>query len=262
MFLAFASSAFRVRAAYRAQVWAMLFGIGLDVFARISIWSAVFGGAAVVDGISLSQMLTYAVLAVALLGAFDSTQLVRDIGAAIRSGDVAVQLLKPYGYPLALMAQQLGGRLFEFVVVGLPIIIVTMLTVGIEPPASFAHGLLFAFYILVSVGLVLAIGIVFGLLSFWVLDAHALEWFMRGLMVILSGGFVPLWFFPAGLGQVAAVLPFSWITYHPLATYLGRVDLATSFGLLAAGFAWLGATLLFIWWLWSKTTTRLIVQGG
>jgi ABC-2 type transport system permease protein len=262
MFTAFALSAFRVRSAYRAQIWAMLFGVGLDIFARISIWTAVFGGSDAVDGVTLPQMITYTVLGIAFLNAWDSTELVREVGADIRSGDVVNQLLKPYSYPMALLARQVGSRIFEFMLIGLPVVVVMGLAFGLEPPASLGHGVLFVFYCLVSVTMIMGIGILFGLLSFWVLDAHSLEWFMRGMVVILAGGFVPLWFFPAGLAEVAAVLPFSWITFHPMATYLGQVDVPTAALLLLAGMAWLAALYLLIFWLWSRTTSRLTVQGG
>lgn len=262
MFTAFALSAFRVRAAYRSQVWAMLFGISLDVFARISIWTAVYGISASVDGVTLAQMITYTVLGTALLNAWDSTELVRDVGAAIRSGDVVSQLLKPYSYPMSLLARQAGSRVFELSVIGLPVVLVTSLTLGLQPPASLGHGVLFLLLCLVAIGMVISVGIVFGLLSFWVLDAHSLEWFMRGFVAVLSGGFVPLWFFPAGIGQVVAVLPFAWITFHPLATYLGQVDLLTSGLVLLGGVAWLAVFAGFIAWLWSRTTSRLTVQGG
>lgn len=262
MFFAFALSAFRMRLAYRAQVWAMLFGATLDVVARISIWTAVFGSAGSVDGVTLSQMITYAVVGAAFLSAWDSTDLVREVGAEIRSGDVVNQLLKPFSYPLALFARQVGSRVFDSLVLGVPVLLVMALIFGLEPPASLEHGLLFVLYCLVSVGMIMGVGIVFGLLSFWILDAHALEWFMRGMVAILSGGFVPLWFFPEGVGEVLAALPFAWITFHPMATYLGQVELPTSAMLLVAGFAWLSVLAGFIAWLWSRTTTRLTVQGG
>ena len=262
MFLAFALSAFRVRSAYRAQVWAMLFGGSLDVLARISIWTAVFGGAATVDGVTLPQMVTYAVIGAAFLSAWDTTELVREVGADIRSGDVIGQLLKPYDYPLALFAKQVGSRVFDSLVVGLPVLVVMALIFGLQAPASFGHGVLFVFYCLVSIGMIMGIGLLFGLLSFWVLDAHSLEWFMRGMVSVLAGGFVPLWFFPAGFAEVAAALPFSWITFHPMATYLGQVDLPTSAMLLVAGAAWLTGLFGLIAWLWSRTTLRLTVQGG
>ncbi|RDJ04915.1 hypothetical protein B5K05_22885 [Rhizobium phaseoli] len=109
-----------------------------------------------------------------------------------------------------------------------PVIILFSLLYGLLPPASFAYGLLFIGYVAVSTTLLLLISILFGLLSFWVFDAHSLEWFMRGFGALLSGGLVRLWFFPPVLAETAHVLPFAWITYDPMAVYLGQLDLVSS----------------------------------
>lgn len=262
MFVAFLISAFRMQAAYRSQVWALLFGVGLDVFARISIWRAVYGDATSVNGVSLPEMVTYAMFAAALFNGWDSTQLVRDIGESIRSGDVVNQLLKPYAYPMALFAQQVGTRLFYQLVIGVPVIVVMGLAYGIEPPASLGHGLLFIGYFVVSVVILMLIGIVFGLFAFWVLDAHSLEWFMRGFLAVMSGWLVPLWFFPPGFADIARLLPFSWIAFHPLAAYLGQMDLVEAGLMLLLGVFWVAALGWLIAFVWSRTCDRLIVQGG
>lgn len=262
MFFAFAISAFRTRIAYRSQVWALLFGVALEIFARVSIWTAVYGGSSVINGVSLWQMVTYSVLAVALFSDWDSIELVRDVGASIRSGDIVNQLLKPYAYPASLFARTVGSKLSQVLLIGLPLIAVIAFAFGLVPPASLGHALFFALLCLVSAAMIMAVGIVFGLLSFWVLDAHALEWFMRGFVAFLSGGFVPLWFFPPALSQIVALLPFSWIAYHPMAVYLGQVDLPGAGLTLLGGLAWLAVMVGVIGWLWSRTTGRLVVQGG
>jgi ABC-2 type transport system permease protein len=105
-------------------------------------------------------------------------------------------------------------------------------------------------------------GILIGLFSFWVFDAHSLEWFMRGILAVLSGGLVPIWFFPKGLAEVAHVLPFSWITYHPMAVYLGERDLAASSLTLLAGGAWVLVLAGAVSFVWSRACGQVVVQGG
>jgi hypothetical protein len=62
---AFTVTAFQSRIAYRNEVWAGMFGELVFIFARIAIWASVFGavGTASVDGVTLPQMITYALLA-------------------------------------------------------------------------------------------------------------------------------------------------------------------------------------------------------
>jgi len=146
--------------------------------------------------------------------------------------------------------------------VALPVGIVTTLIYGIVPPASAGHFVLFVGFAFLSVLIVFTIGIIFALLSFWVLDAHALEWFMRGLMVVLSGGIVPIWFFPPWLAVLAQSTPFAFVTYYPMAAYLGRFSLMDTVLVFLGGLAWAVVLAAVIFGLWASLTRRLTVMGG
>ena len=262
MFTALAEVAFRTQLTFRAQLWALLFSGLLDITARNSIWMAVYGGRPAVDGVALSQMITYSIIGGVALTSWDATQIVRDVGALIKSGEIASHLLRPVYYPLALLAEQVGKRSYELLLIGLPGGIIASLVYGIVPPASPGHLALFFGLFLVSSLVVFAIGIIFALLSFWVLDAHSLEWFMRGLMVVFSGSIVPLWFFPDWLAAIAQLTPFAYVTFYPLAAYLGRYDIAATGLVLLGGVGWvlfLGASIVA---LWALLTRRLTTAGG
>ncbi|MFB9953184.1 ABC transporter permease [Rhizobium puerariae] len=260
--LALMLASFRTEAMHRLQTFVMILGGLVEVFARISIWKAVYGGRADVDGVSLDQMIAYALIGGTLLSSWDSTAVVRDVGATIRTGAIASTLLRPASYPLMLLAQQLGARLFSMMAVSLPVILVMGLLYGLEAPASVPHGVLFIFYLALSTLILMLTGIIVGLLAFWVLDAHALEWLLRGLLAVLSGGLVPLWFFPAGLAGIAHALPFSWITYQPMAVYLGRLDFGASLAQLLIGVVWLCILGGIATLLWSRACRLVVVQGG
>ncbi|SIQ67731.1 ABC-2 type transport system permease protein [Rhizobium sp. RU35A] len=261
-FLALIRAAFRRQAEYRSRNVFRILGSLVEILARISIWQAAFGAHPALYGITLSQMITYSLIGGTILSSWDATMIVRDVGATIRTGAIGSSLLRPVGYPLMLLADQLGVRLFDWLLVSLPVIVIMGLIYGIEPPASLGHAMFFLGHVVVSLAILMLTGILIGLFSFWVFDAHSLEWFMRGLLAVLSGGLVPIWFFPKGLAEVAHALPFSWITYQPMAVYLGERDLAASALSLAAGCGWtvaLGACVAFVW---SRACGQVVVQGG
>lgn len=262
MFSALAHITFRTQLVYRAQLWALLFSGFIGVVARVSIWNAVYGSSGEVAGVTLPQMVTYAIIGGTMLSSWDATQLVREVGALIRSGDIAAHLLRPFHYPVALLAEQVGIRLFSLLLVALPVTVVAVLVYGITPPASLAHAAIFLGLVAVSVLVIFATGIIFALLSFWVLDAHSLEWFMRGLLVVFSGGIVPLWFFPPVLADIAGALPFAYITYYPMAAYLGRNNVEGTMMVLLGGLAWVLVLAALVAWLWSRLTQRLVLLGG
>ncbi|MCO5733549.1 ABC-2 family transporter protein [Rhizobium sp. SSA_523] len=269
-FYALIRAAFRRELEHRSRAIARVFGTLVDILARISIWQAVFAGHASMNGsmngsmsgISLGQMITYALIGGTILSSWDATMIVRDVGGTIRTGAIGSSLLRPMAYPVMLLAEQLGTRLFDWLMTSLPVIVIMGLIYGIEPPASAGHALLFLGFVLVSLAVMMLFGILIGLFSFWVFDAHSLEWFMRGLLGVFSGGLVPIWFFPKGLAEVAHVLPFAWITYHPMTVYLGERDLASSALYLLAGGAWAAVLALAVSLVWSRACGQVVVQGG
>ncbi|WP_173087897.1 ABC-2 family transporter protein [Devosia sp. 1635] len=262
MFAALAEVAFRTQLTFRVQLWALLFSGLLDIVVRTSIWTAVYGDVPAVNGITLPQMITYGILSGAILTGWDATQIVRDVGAQIKSGAIASHLLRPMHYPLALLAEQVGRRLYDLLLIGLPGGAIVGLVFGLQPPASAGHFLVFVGLVAVSILVVFAVGIIFALLSFWVLDFHSLEWFMRGLMVVFSGNLVPLWFFPGWLAAIAGATPFAFVTYYPLAVYLGRFDLSAAALVLLGGLCWFAVLAGIIAGLWALLTRRLILAGG
>lgn len=110
-YFAFARSSFHSQLAYRNEVWANIFGKLVQVFARVAIWQAAYAGIGgiVVDGVSLQQMVTYALLGGAVMGATRPERIIGEIGRSLKTGDIAVWLLKPLSYPLYLFANECGS---------------------------------------------------------------------------------------------------------------------------------------------------------
>ena len=258
---AFTATAFTSRLAYRNQVWSSFFGELVATFAFIAVWTAAFLGRGTVDGVTLPDMVTYVLIAGPLLN-WNTTRYIREVGDAIRTGDVTTFLLKPLHYPALLFFNQLGNNAFEQLTITVPVAVIVAATVGLLPPASVAHGMLFLAYWVVSWGIMFLLATLTAMLAFWLLTAFALDWFLRGIMAVASGAIVPLWFMPAPLAAVLGYLPFAWVSYYPSAVYLGKLDPASSCLHLAIGCAWLAALVGMLIWLWSRMRHRLVVQGG
>ncbi len=260
---AFTANAFQARLAYRNQVWAGMFGELVFIVARIAIWASVFGavGTASVDGVTLPQMITYALLAGPVLY-WDYSRLLKDVGTAVKSGDVAVYLLKPLHYPGYLLASHFGNFLFDLVAITLPVAIVVGFTAGLVAPASLFHGLAFLPFWALSFMMLFVLTTLLGLAAFWLMTTDSLDWFFNSIMTLLSGGLVPLWFFPGWLAAIAGHLPFAWVSYYPAAVYIGKLGVVETLLYFGIGLIWFAALLLCLIWLWGRARHRLIVQGG
>src|SRR5690606_208237 len=124
VYLAFAQSAILTQFAYRNDVWANLFGKLVQVFARVATWLAIYAGSASIAGVSLQQMVTYALLGGAVTGAIRYETIISSIGGALKTGDVAVWLLKPASFPLYVIATEIGRAIFRLVVLVVPTVAV------------------------------------------------------------------------------------------------------------------------------------------
>ncbi|MEB2845764.1 hypothetical protein GAO09_28955 [Rhizobiales bacterium RZME27] len=262
MFIALASAGFRIESSFRAKFWTMIIGGIINVIARASIWQSVFVHGAASSDISLAQMITYSILGATLLTTWDLNQLVREMRPDIVSGDVVNHLTRPYHYPVSLFARQLGVRLHEMLMVGIPVIVLMGAIYGLLPPASLGHALLFAVSLALSIFLLFTIIIAVLMIGFWMTDFLTLEWLLRGTLVFFSGGLVPLWFYPEAIADVVRHLPFAWISFYPLAIYLGQMDLVSSLLYLLYGFAWAAVMACVVALIWRAACRRMIIQGG
>ncbi|MGY3611451.1 ABC-2 family transporter protein, partial [Bradyrhizobium sp. Lot11] len=168
---AFARSSFHAQLAYRNEVWANIFGKLVQVFARDAIWLAAFAGigGTVVDGVSLQQMVTYALLGGAVMGATRPERVISEIGRSLKSGDISVWLLKPISYPLYLFANESGSFGYRLMTQVIPTVAVTALFYGMLPPASLFDGVMFAAFWALSFILIFLMSALCGLIAFWLM---------------------------------------------------------------------------------------------
>lgn len=261
-YLAFAQSGFQTQLAYRNEVWANLFGKLVQVFARVAIWLAIYAGTSSIAGVSLQQMITYALLGGAVIGAIRYETIIGGIGQALKTGDVAVWLLKPISFPLYVLVSEMGRAAFRLVFLVVPTVTVVALIYGMLPPASLFDGVMFFAYLSLGYVITALISALFGLVAFWLLTSFSLEWAFQAILNLLSGSLIPFWFFPEPFGAICAQLPFAWIVYYPAAVWLGKLppgDCLLEFGI---GIGWAVLLAVGVAVLWRKASTRIVVQGG
>lgn len=102
-FVAIANRSFQQMISYRFEAWLGLL-VGLSTTATfVALWVAVSRN----DLAQLATVLAY-VLATRMMAEMQSPDVIHTLQTAIRTGGVAVELLKPIPYPLRLTAEQVG----------------------------------------------------------------------------------------------------------------------------------------------------------
>lgn len=246
--------------AYRANVPITVLRNILRIFVQVAIWSALLRQGAM-QGITVSDMLTYVVLSncLSMIMVDGVAYMVDD---RLRTGSIAMDLLKPVSYPLFVGANAAGDILFRVAFMVAPTLLTAILAVGLQGPTSSIHLLAFLGATAVAAALSFCIAILVGLCAFWFLQAWHFDWFLGGISGVLSGAWVPLWFFPDWLARVAQWLPFQQLSFVPSAIYLGKIPAAEIGGHLLQGVLWIAALSLVCALLWRRAVRRLVIQGG
>ncbi len=251
---------FKKNLAYRADVWLRVIGNVLGILVQVAIWHAVLGEGSV-EGINLPDMVTYSILTTLVAGLL-MTGLYRDADDRLRTGDIAVDLLKPLRYPLYLFADGLGRSAYQLLFTVIPTVAVAWPLFGFSPPASPGYALAFLLALALALSVSFAIGYLIALLAFWFLTTMHFRFAMAGFITAFSGSFLPLWFFPPGWAAVARSLPFQYLGFVPAAAYMGEMPPGELGLTLAGGVAWTLGLLALTSWLWTASVRRLVVHGG
>ncbi len=261
-YLAFSRAAIIRERTYRLNVVLALTAFATKVFVLQFVWSELYrlNAADAPAGITLRAMLSYMV--VGQLGLLvlrsDATQQIRE---KVRQGTIAIDLMRPVSFPLYLLADSLGGVLFRgFLAV--PALGVSLVLTGLKPPPSAWLGI--AFGLSLSLGFLVGflINFITNLTAFWTMETFGLQFALQFAGLVLSGVVVPIWFLPAGLARVAAVLPFASVFSAPLSIYVGRVVDGELLHILGLQAGWLLALALGAWLLWRAAVRHMVVQGG
>jgi viologen exporter family transport system permease protein len=136
---------------------------------------------------------------------------IEEVGDEIGAGTVAVQMLRPVSVVGLRIAAELGEAVLRVLIAALVASVGLFLTVG--APHSAASAALALPAALLGCTLSVTAQHACGGIAFWLLDARA-TWFLWSKLVFLLGGLlIPLELLPAGLGDVAKVLPWASMTY-------------------------------------------------
>ena len=221
----------RSNLAYAGEVATRTLFLGVILFIFLQLWRVTYSetGAERLGGFTLQQMLWYLAATEAII--LSAPRVSQEVDQEVRTGALAVQLIRPLAYPLARLSTTLGERLVRFVmnaVVGALIV-----TAFVGPIPFSAPGLLLFAVALLSAFVLDFLGVfVVGLCAFWLEDTSGLTLIYSRITMILGGMLLPLELFPAPVQPLVNALPFAGIVYGPARMFV-QPDAAFLAGLLA-----------------------------
>jgi ABC-type uncharacterized transport system permease subunit len=247
-------------AAYRIEAVLETASMLLQVYLLRAIWEAVYAGQAQVDGRPLSLVIAYVTIAT-IQNWLLSPNLAYFLAERVRDGSVGVELVRPVPFLGRLLAQQGGETAFAlpFAIASFPL---AVLLGGMRPPDSTAAAALYVLSFGLAYGIMVLIGLLIGLASFWTIEIYAFVMIYRLVSAFFGGALIPLWFFPSQLQAVADWLPFQSMLFVPIAIYLGQLSGGETVRAIAVQLLWVLALYVAVQAVWRHAMRRVVVQGG
>ncbi|XID96166.1 ABC transporter permease [Paenibacillaceae bacterium WGS1546] len=260
MYLEFAKRSFQNNIVYRLDYVAGVLNAIVLIFVNIAIWKAINADNESIGGIQLQILATYIVLSFLLQLVYAMNEYV--IEGKVRSGAIAMDLLKPINFRGYLFSYHLGTLVFRLLLQFVPACIVSAFVFQMLP--VFSPEMLLYFIVSAILGYLVLYNLNFivWLSTFWFYWSFSLVTIKDAAILILSGALIPIWFLPPWLVDTISLTPFGYIFSTPILIYLGMMPEDQIFLNLGRQLIWVvvlfGAGKL----LWMLASRKLVIQGG
>lgn len=247
--------------AYRFNVISAILIQCLIMYAMSCFWIAAYGGTEAVSGVGQRDMITYTMISV-IMGNLLTMGVQSRIANSVRSGSVALDMLKPVNIYGIYLSEDIGDFLAAVFQKAIPLLLVGTVMFGFPAPASLVRFVLFLFSFGIGYIINWILAALLGLCAFKTLRLGPLANAKGFIMKLLSGSIFPLWFFPHGFRSVLELLPFVNIYQLPLGIYIGQYTADEIMFRTCLQLAWCMGLWLIFNVLQKKMAAVVLIQGG
>lgn len=185
-----------------------------------------------------------------------------EIRDRVRTGDVALDFLRPVDPQLAYLAADLGRAAVSLVARGLPTLAVGSLLFELARPPGLGAWLVGIVSVAIAVVVAFAGNFLVSLLAFWLVEIRGIQLVWMITTGLLCGLYLPVPWFPGWLRTMAQWSPFPSMLQNPIDILAGRVVGAAAWSSVGSQVFWavvlLGVGRLVL----RMGRRRLEVQGG
>ena len=246
---------------YKFNIVFMILSSLFIMLVNISIWQSLYADRDIVYGITLNGMVIYTILSTVFSSIFYTTTAGK-MAEGIRSGSIAYDLNRPFPYLLRYFGEDIGEICSSFLLRGIPMLVIASFLFTIPLPINLSNFLLFIISLGLCYCILWLIDAIFGILNFWTLGFGNMSQVAIAIVRVLSGSFVPLWFFPDKLQTILYLTPFPYSYQSTISIYIGRFTWEESIKILLIQLLWIGILLIAMLALYKKANRKIVVQGG
>lgn len=266
IYLPFVYAGMQETATYRTDWFFRILGNSLGCIVSYFLWNAIFisSSRSVIKGFTITQMALYIFL-VFLTSTIIYSEGIYNIGDEIRTGSIALRIIKPVSYNSSLLFHEFGNKVMTTYFIILPIIF------GLELYRYFlTSAVQFSFFsfVLYIISCLLAyltnffFNICFGFIGFFTNYLWGVNMIKNTIVGFLSGSTIPFSFLPAYIEKLLTFLPFASFTYTPVMIYLNIYTSTKTLLVLGLQLFWLLVFWLLSRLLWKISMKHICIQGG
>ncbi|MDP4146701.1 MAG: ABC transporter permease [Bacillota bacterium] len=262
-------SVFRIRFINSMQYRTVALGAIITRFLwglmEILAYSALYRTGSAAFPMSFSQTISYIWMQQTLIVLFSVVFSDGEIYSAIEDGSIAYELVRPADLYGRWFCQSAANRLAFTILNCLPGLIIAFLLPGpyrMSLPLNMGQFLLFLLSTVLALCVVVAFAMLMYISLFYILSQRGIKIIVTALTTFLSGGVIPLPFFPAPVLAVVQLLPFAAMQNMPLRIYSGNIVGVDALKGIAFQLFWLAALFLIGRLTMSRALKKVIVQGG
>jgi ABC-2 type transport system permease protein len=253
---------FRRQSAYRlAALGGLVANVTFGLLKVALLFATVRAAGGELHGYDTASMSTYVWLSQGMLGSVNLSGRT-DLALRVKSGQVAVDFLRPVDLQAATLATETGAALFALIPRGLPSVLLGAVTVGILLPANPVFYLLGAVSLLLGIVISAATVYLIAVAGFWLVETRGPQILYMLASGFLGGLYVPIALFPGWLRIVATATPFPSVMMYPIDVLTGLGGAGHAAVLVLAQLAWLAGVAATGQLLTRAGRRRLEVQGG
>ena len=261
MYARVARLAFHRAATYRIATLGGAVANTLVAFLLASVLLLVVSERGDLRGLDAAAAVTYTFVVFGLdepVGIYQTLELTR----RIRSGDVSVDLYRPFDVQLYWLANEAGRSLYALATRLAPPMLFASFFFDLRLPTQADVWFAFACSVVAAMLVSFTFRFVVSLSAFWMLDGRGVQSITGFLVAALGGTAYPLQLYPGWVGDIARALPFATVAQFPAEVFLGMHRGAAAVELIGRQLMWAVVFALMGRALLGSATRRLVVQGG
>lgn len=261
-FLLLVRAGFRRHSTYRLALLAGMTTNSVFGFIRAFVLvGAVTSAGAQIGGYDAPKVLAFVWWGQALIGAVNLMGM-QEVGDRVRSGDIAVDFLRPLNPQVTYLAGDLGRAGISLIARGAPALLIGALLFDLAWPPGLDSWVLGLLSIGIAVVVAFSGSFIVSLVSFWVIEVRGIRLVWMITAGFFCGLYVPVPWFPEWLRTVAQWTPFPAMLQNPLDILSGRVDGGAIWSTLASQVVWAVLLVVAGQVVLQRGRRHLEVQGG